>query len=102
MHDDEGNVERMRVALLALRAAIVGAGAPILGSFSYADILMATLVQGVLPVSDAYWAIGPGTRRVWTHARLSQEFPDLLVWRDAIYQAHRGTLAARVTARARA
>src|SRR5262249_20816073 len=55
-------VSHLRGALQTMRGAI--AGAPyVLGSFSYADIALATALQGIRPVDDRYLRIGPATRK---------------------------------------
>ena len=80
---------QMRAGLAALREALTGGRRYLLGEFSYADIAMATLLQGVEPVADAYIPIGPATRRAWTQAGLAGDHADLLRWRDALYRDHR-------------
>lgn len=80
---------KLRAALLELRAARTTSSPYLLGSFSYADIVMATLLQGVAPVAEQYIRLGPGTRRAWTQPSLAAEFQDLLTWRDTLYTQHR-------------
>lgn len=88
--DDPGRHEdRMRQALDALREALRGSSPYLLGAFSYADIAMATLIQGILPVADRFLRLGPATRAVWTHAALAPEYADLVSWRDELYGRHR-------------
>jgi glutathione S-transferase len=84
-------VAAFRVGLDELRKGVgSAAGAPfLLGSFSYADIAMATLLQGVAPVADRFIRLGPGTRRAWTQEELASEYGDLVAWRDAIYEKQR-------------
>jgi glutathione S-transferase len=78
----------VREALDALRAGL--GGRPfLLGRFSYADIVAATLLQGVRPVDDSFIPMGPATRAVWTNTQLAGEYADLLRWRDELYLAHR-------------
>jgi glutathione S-transferase len=79
----------MRDGLAALRAALATGSPYILGTFSYADIIAATLLQGVVPVADEYMKIGPGTRRAWTHEPMARDHEDLIKWRDDLYRAHR-------------
>lgn len=57
--------------------------------FSYADILVATCLQGIEPVSERHWRIEPTLRPVWTRPDLAREYRDLLDWRDGIYERHR-------------
>ena len=78
----------IREGLAALRAGLHGAQY-ILGSFTYADIIMTNLLQAVVPVADEFMPIGPATRRVWSHPALAREFADLVQWRDDIYRRHR-------------
>lgn len=78
----------IREGLAALRAGLGGA-AHLLGTFTYADIVMTNLLQAVTPVADEFMKIGPATRRVWTHPALAREFADLVQWRDDIYRHHR-------------
>lgn len=80
--------ETLRAGLDALRAALAG-GEYLLGSFSYVDIAMATLLQGVEPVADRYLRLGPATRATWTRTELAREYADLLRWRDELYARHR-------------
>jgi glutathione S-transferase len=86
----------VRAALTAVRAALAAGSPYLLGSFTYADIVMALLLQSVLPVAQAHIRLGPATRRVWTSPALAAEFPDLIAWRDQLYELHRHpTSAAR-------
>jgi glutathione S-transferase len=88
----------MRAALDAARAGL--AGRPhLLGGFTYADIAVASMLQGISPAPDRFWRIGPGTRRAWTHRALASEYADLVSWRDALYEAHRPASAAHSRAR---
>lgn len=80
---------KLRSTLEILRAALTPDRPYLLGSFSYADIVMATCLQGVLPVADRYIQLGPATRQVWTCTELAAEFPDVLSWRDRLYAQHR-------------
>jgi len=83
----------MRAALEELRGGL--AGKPyLLGSFTYADIVMATLVQGICPVGDAFLRLGPGTRAAWTQPSLAKDFADVVAWRDALYARERKKKAA--------
>lgn len=80
----------IRAALFELREALSKRPLYLLGEFSYADIVMATSLQGILPVADRYLRLGPATRQAWTNAALAAEFSDLIAWRDQIYERHRG------------
>jgi glutathione S-transferase len=80
--------ELVRGALLQYRERLAG-NRYFLGRFSYADIVIATALQGVSPVADHFIPLGPGARKAWTKPDLAGEFADLLAWRDALYAAHR-------------
>ena len=91
----ERNEDRLRVVLLRIRSELkAGGGSYLLGSFSFADILMAVVLQLVTPVDQKYVRVaGPATLRCLTHERLRDEFPDLLKWRDGLYEKHRAPRA---------
>lgn len=78
----------VRDALEQLRREL-GGSEYLLRRFSYADIIAASLLQGISPVSDRYLRIGPGTRRAWTQAELAESYADLFAWRDRLYEKHR-------------
>lgn len=88
LEDVAAHEAAMRDALYELRAAL-GGRAHVLDRFTYADIVGAGLLQGICPVADAWWPIGPATRRAWTQDTLAEEFADLLAWRDELYATHR-------------
>ncbi len=79
----------LRKALDALRAALAVRSPYLLGSFGYADIAMATLLQGVSPVADRFIALAPAHRAAWTQPALASEYADLVAWRDALYERDR-------------
>jgi len=81
--------------LETLRSALSQGSRYLLGSFSYADIAMAVSLQGVLPVADRFIPLEPATREVWTRGDIAASFPDLLAWRDQLYELHRFHLAAK-------
>jgi glutathione S-transferase len=91
--DDEARHEGLLVPMLdRLRGALAAlpAGSPyLLGQFSYADVAMASSLQGILPVDDRFFSLPPATREVWTRASLASAYADLLAWRDRLYQDHR-------------
>jgi glutathione S-transferase len=89
LEDTAAPLAAVRSALEALRGAVSKESPYLLGSFSYADIVMATLLQGVSPVDGRYIRLGPATRRAWTRDDLVREFPELIVWRDQLYERHR-------------
>lgn len=90
LDDVAGAEAKVRRALDALRAGLAGGREYLRDGFSYADIAMATLLQGVRPVEHARYPFGPATRRVWTHEALAAEYGDLIAWRDEVYRRHRG------------
>lgn len=91
--DREASARVAREGLLALREAL-GDKRYLGDTLSYADIVMATSMQLVAPVSNEHIRIGPGTRAVCTHAPIVEEFADLLAWRDALYAEHRRAVGA--------
>lgn len=86
--DQAGPRAAVRALLAELRSAL-GGRSYLIGSFSYADILMASSLQGISPVADEYIPLGPATRAVWTQPELAAEFSDLVAWRDRLYEQHR-------------
>ncbi|MGD0529552.1 MAG: glutathione S-transferase N-terminal domain-containing protein [Polyangiaceae bacterium] len=92
---DLGGDEREAVELVTVRGvldemrALGLAGRTVLGSFSYADIALASALQGISPVADRHWPLRPATRRVWTREAVAKEYADLLAWRDWVYDTHR-------------
>lgn len=81
--------DKMRPALDRLRDAIERSRY-LVGEFSYADIAMATLLQGISPVGSGYIRLGPASRRAWTRPNLEREYADLVRWRDNLYLERRG------------
>jgi glutathione S-transferase len=91
---DESTLTAFRETLLGLRADLARSSPYLLGTFSYADIVMSLLLQAVVPVADRYIPLGPGMRRVWSEPALAAEFADLVAWRDELYARHRSPPAA--------
>lgn len=89
LEDTAAPIAVMRAAFERARQALSKETPYLLGSFSYADIVMATCLQGVSPVADRYLRLGPATRKAWTHEELASEIPDLVAWRDKLYEMHR-------------
>src|SRR3974390_1335356 len=50
----QDQTEALRAALQAFRRDLRASGPFLLGSFSYADIVLATMMQGIAPVADRY------------------------------------------------
>jgi glutathione S-transferase len=61
----------------------------VLGRYSYADIIAATMLQGVVPVADRYLRLGPATRIAWTKVDVAARYSELIAWRDRLYEQHR-------------
>ena len=89
----EDTENRMRPALERLRDAVASSRFLVGGRFSYADIAMASLLQGISPVGSGYIRLGPATRRAWTRPALETAFSELVRWRDNLYLEHRGQRA---------
>jgi glutathione S-transferase len=85
----EAEERKVGSALDRLRAALAVRSPYLLGAFSFADIAMATLLQGVLPVDDRFIRLGAGTREAWTNRRLAKDYADLVTWRDGVYAEKR-------------
>jgi glutathione S-transferase len=92
LDDGDAQTSAVRAALERLRGGLA-ASRYLQGAFSYADIAMAGLLQAIVPLDDRYLKIGPGTRAVWTHRALATEFPDLVSWRDRLYEGSRAARA---------
>jgi len=88
LQDAAAATATLSAALAELRAALGGAD-HLLHGFSYADIVMAVLLQGVAPVADRYIRLGPATRTAWTQPELARSNADLVAWRDRLYERHR-------------
>ncbi len=86
--NDGSVVDRIRRGLVTVREAI-GKKEYVYDSFSFADIIAASAVQTVHPIDDKFLIIPPGTRRLWNHAELAEEFADVVAWRDRLYEKHR-------------
>lgn len=89
---DAENAERARAAMIelldALRSALVRTGY-VSSAFSFADIVMATSLQGVVPVADRHFPLGQATRQAFTQPDLAVRYGDLIEWRDRLYERHR-------------
>lgn len=57
--------------------------------FTYADILLATTLQGVMPVADSFIPLTPALREAWSQPELAQEMGEILAWRDVLYHSYR-------------
>ncbi|NUP10486.1 MAG: hypothetical protein HOW73_30930 [Polyangiaceae bacterium] len=76
----------------ALREALgsKGGGYLVGDRVTYADVAMAVTLQFVSPVADRHVPLGPATRASCVHERLAKRYLDLIAWRDALYERHRG------------
>jgi glutathione S-transferase len=89
LSDAVAQIATVRSTLLGLRADLAKSSPYLLGTFSYADIVMALLLQAVDPVGDQYIRLGAASRRCWSQPALAAEFADLVAWRDLLYERHR-------------
>jgi glutathione S-transferase len=84
---------RVAALLEEIRAVLdrapAGAGPKtLLGSLTFADIAVSQALGFVAPAAFGI-RIGRASRRAFTDPALAARFPDLLAWRDALYDAHR-------------
>lgn len=81
-------LETLRGALAKVQAE--GDGGPwlLLGTFSFADVAMAQVLAFVSPPAFGL-RMGKATRRTFTDPALLARFPDLVAWRDALYERYR-------------
>lgn len=89
VEDTSAAEAQLRASLDLLRQALASGGPYLLGTFSYADVTMATVLQGVKPVDHPRFPLGTATRRAWTQETLAAAHPELLTWRDELYRKHR-------------
>jgi glutathione S-transferase len=87
--DLDGAEARVAAVLDELRAALDGRAYLLDGELTYADIAAAVTLQMVRPVRDAFLRLRPATRACWTTPALEERYPDLLEWRDQLYEKHR-------------
>ena len=83
----EGEARIIEV-LEQLRASVARTGS-VDGTFSFADVIGAGVVQCIQPVADRWIPLGPATRRAWTRPALVERFGDLVAWRDRLFEQHR-------------
>jgi len=75
----------LRQALTSTRKALSQSENDYLsGTFSYADIAMAVVVEVIAPIARVQPPLGPVTEQCWHDSSLSVEFADLLDWRDRL------------------
>jgi glutathione S-transferase len=75
---------KLRQSLAAARAS-TGTDYLLGGKLSFADVAMAAALQFVEPLGEEYLRIPPAIRQAFTHQKLSEEFKDLLDWRNRLY-----------------
>lgn len=79
----------LRIALERTRAGLQASACDyLLGSFSYADITMAVVLEGIAPAATIEPPLGPATRHCWSDAAMATEFEDLLRWRERLVAGH--------------
>ncbi len=79
---------RMREVLTSFRQRLNGR-TTLLAEFSVADIAICSCLQGVIPLPNSLIELAPPVREAWTDPQLAEEFPDLVEYRDAIYDRYR-------------
>lgn len=91
MREGAGSHERVLTgALDTLSTELEARGGHLVGgALSYADIAMAVVLQGISPVDPRYMVIGLGGPEAWTNHELKARYPNLIAWRDALYDKHR-------------
>jgi glutathione S-transferase len=82
-------IKTMRNGLKMVRSQLDSKGEYLLGEFTYADIAIAVTLQMVEPIDQQYIALDENTQNCWRTPVLSEEFADLLEWRDRLYKKHR-------------
>jgi glutathione S-transferase len=88
--DDPAERHALLTPYLDRVRSTLASGSPfLLGTFSYADIIVATALQGISPADNRHWRVGRGTRQAWTIEKLATAYPDLIAWRDRLYDGHR-------------
>ena len=81
--------DALRNALVAIREGLAEAkGDYLFGKFSYADITMAAVIEVIAPIAINHPPLGPATQSCWSNTELSNEFPDLLAWRNRLAANH--------------
>jgi len=71
-----------------VRSALGGtSGSFLLSAMTFADIAIAASLQVLRPRAAS--PFGPGTREIWAHEELAQEYADLVGWRDRLYREQR-------------
>jgi glutathione S-transferase len=84
--DSAAELEKLRPLLDDVRRTL-GGGSYLLSGLTFADLAVAASLQVLRPRKDA--PLGPGTRAIWAHESIAEEYEDLLAWRDKLYREHR-------------
>lgn len=86
---DDGEHERAQVEVFdMMRAAISNSSPGVLGAFSFADIAMAQPIAYLEPPAFGL-RIGAASRARFADPPLAARYPDLVRWRDALYETYR-------------
>ncbi len=80
---------RMRGTFEHVRAALADGRRYLLGPFTFADIAAATSMHYLTPVVHSRVPVERRAHQLWSINELAAEFPDLLHYRDALYQSER-------------
>jgi len=86
--DTSSSREVLRDAL-AFSASRLARAECILDAFSFADMVLAGLLQFVEPVADTYITLGPASRQCWRDEAFASQFNGLIDWRDRLYARYR-------------
>jgi glutathione S-transferase len=79
--------EMIREVLDRMSSRLSGNAYLVGDAFSAADLIAATMLQGVRPLVNQE-GMGPATRGVWEDDELAGEYANLLKWRDGVYHLH--------------
>lgn len=58
-------------------------------TFSFADIIIATMLQAVTPVDPKYIDLGEASSKIMREPILEEKYASLITWRDGIYARYR-------------
>jgi glutathione S-transferase len=91
VHSLDEHRARLRAALDELRGTLsksTSVPKTLLGAFTFADIAAAQILGFVAPPAFGL-KLGKASRRGFTDPDLSAAYPDVIAWRDALYEAYR-------------
>ncbi len=89
LDQERESIAAMRALLARLRTTVTLDAPHTRESLTARDILVATVLQAVLPVNVAHIQQGPAQRRAWSIDELASEFSDMIAWRDGLYRRAR-------------